>query len=690
MEHVIILGGGMAGLAAAYELSSTPQLQQRFHVTLYQKGWRLGGKCASSRGTHPAEPSTMRVEEHGLHVWFGFYFNSFHMLRDCYGQLGAPYIFRDMFARRSSTPLMELVDTRWLLWPLDFPEDARGIEPGVDPNFPSFRRAIARLIELALDNMERIAKSLPAQAVTGLADSLNWLGGILAPADDRLALRLFPRRAVLPLMAWTDTAVARWQGIRTAIDRVGSAHAGPAQTRLRDELRRAWIIADLAAATARGLLKDPKIALLGLDVLDNRDLRDWLVDCGADRESVSSAPVRALYDLCFAYTDGNSSTFDSARFAAGAALRCILRITLGYSGAICYSMNCGMGEAVIAPMYEVLRRNGVKFEFFHRVDDIQVRGGRVSAVRVTRQAKTKTGAAYQPTVPSPTGLMSWRAGPDFAQLEHGDLLEQTGLDFESDLGPDSGHHEPLTLDLEQPRTALILAISIAGLRRISAALDQPGSEWRHMLDTIPTVGTQAAQLWMKKDLRALGYATPERPPAMIAAPEPMDVWADMTSVRADEGWPGNRQPASVQFICGPLAGHPAPAAARELVERNTATWLQEMARAAWPGVAVTPAGFDWDCLMASAGTRGRARLAQQHLRANLEGSERYVLSVPGSTAARLRPDSKPASNLFLAGDWTWNGVNAGCVEAAVMSGMQAARAVRGDPPYTMPGARDWR
>ena len=103
MEHVIILGGGMAGLAATYELSSTPQLRQRFHVTLYQKGWRLGGKCASSRGTHrPSE--AMRVEEHGLHVWFGFYFNSFHMLRDCYGQLGGPYIFRDMFARRSSTP----------------------------------------------------------------------------------------------------------------------------------------------------------------------------------------------------------------------------------------------------------------------------------------------------------------------------------------------------------------------------------------------------------------------------------------------------------------------------------------------------------------------------------------------------------------------------------------------------------
>ena len=69
----------------------------------------------------------------------------------------------------------------------------------------------------------------------------------------------------------------------------------------------------------------------------------------------------------------------------------------------------------------------------------------MSAVRVTRQAKTKTGAAYQPLVPSPTALMSWRAGPDFAQLEHGDILEQMGLDFESDLGPDSGITSPSRL-----------------------------------------------------------------------------------------------------------------------------------------------------------------------------------------------------------------------------------------------------
>ena len=49
--------------------------RDRYDVTVYQPGWRLGGKGASGRG--PAD----RVEEHGLHVWMGFYENAFALMR---------------------------------------------------------------------------------------------------------------------------------------------------------------------------------------------------------------------------------------------------------------------------------------------------------------------------------------------------------------------------------------------------------------------------------------------------------------------------------------------------------------------------------------------------------------------------------------------------------------------------------
>jgi uncharacterized protein with NAD-binding domain and iron-sulfur cluster len=78
---VAIIGGGMAGLSAAWRLSE-PGWRDRFDsITVYQRGWRLGGKAASSRGRHG------RIEEHGLHIWLGYYENAFEMLRECYAEL---------------------------------------------------------------------------------------------------------------------------------------------------------------------------------------------------------------------------------------------------------------------------------------------------------------------------------------------------------------------------------------------------------------------------------------------------------------------------------------------------------------------------------------------------------------------------------------------------------------------------
>ena len=60
-------------------------------------------------------------------------------------------------------------------------------------------------------------------------------------------------------------------------------------------------------------------------------------------------------------------------------------------------------------------------------------------------------------------------------------------------------------------------------------------------------------------------------------------------------------------------------------------------------------------------------------------AERYVLSLVGSTQYRLKANASGVQNLVLAGVWIDNGINLGCVEAAVMSGMQASRAISGLP-----------
>ena len=82
--RVVILGGGMAGLTTAWELSQGDWRDRLESITVYQRGWRLGGKGASSRGPHA------RIEEHGLHVLLGYYDATFRVLREVYGALDRP------------------------------------------------------------------------------------------------------------------------------------------------------------------------------------------------------------------------------------------------------------------------------------------------------------------------------------------------------------------------------------------------------------------------------------------------------------------------------------------------------------------------------------------------------------------------------------------------------------------------
>ena len=53
--EVAIIGGGCAAITAAFELTR-PEHEHKYHVTIYQLGWRLGGKGASGRGPADRKP----------------------------------------------------------------------------------------------------------------------------------------------------------------------------------------------------------------------------------------------------------------------------------------------------------------------------------------------------------------------------------------------------------------------------------------------------------------------------------------------------------------------------------------------------------------------------------------------------------------------------------------------------------
>ena len=120
---------------------------------------------------------------------------------------------------------------------------------------------------------------------------------------------------------------------------------------------------------------------------------------------------------------------------------------------------------------------------------------------------------------------------------------------------------------------------------------------------------------------------------------------------------------------------------REHVQARAVDYLRRDVHHLWPR-AIADGDFRWDLLCNAGDAAGPARLDGQYCTANVDPSDRYVLSLPGTGRFRLRADESGYDNLFLAGDWTDSGLNAGCIEGAVVSGIQAANAVTGSPLLT--------
>jgi uncharacterized protein with NAD-binding domain and iron-sulfur cluster len=201
-----------------------------------------------------------------------------------------------------------------------------------------------------------------------------------------------------------------------------------------------------------------------------------------------------------------------------------------------------------------------------------------------------------------------------------------------------------------------------------------------------TVATQAFQIWLRPDHEALGLKWPGA--TISGYVTPYDTWASMPQTLPAEDWPDDDRPGTVAYFCGPLDTKWPPAEDHaayvdDCRRRAHAEIIDYLDRHVWlyfPN-AVTERGFAWHLLSGVNGHRDAAALATQHVSVNIDPSDRYVQSVPGTDKYRLRPDESGYDNLVLAGDWTDSGMNAGCIESAVLSGLEAANAVLGRGRY---------
>ena len=171
---------------------------------------------------------------------------------------------------------------------------------------------------------------------------------------------------------------------------------------------------------------------------------------------------------------------------------------------------------------------------------------------------------------------------------------------------------------------------------------------------------------------------------MSAYEPPFHTWASMPQLIDVERWPADDRPGSIAYFCGALQaswppdGPPAP------------TW-PSTGRTSAPTRSTSSSGssrtscrarrrdgsFRWDLLCGRDGHTGRARSTPSSASPTSIRPTATCSARREATRYRLRADESGYDNLVLAGDWTDNGLNAGCIEAATLSGLQAANAVLG-------------
>jgi uncharacterized protein with NAD-binding domain and iron-sulfur cluster len=692
-RRVAILGGGAGGLTAAFELTATPELRERYDVTVYQLGWRLGGKGASGRREIAG---AQRIEEHGLHVWFGFYENAFDVIRRVYEELDRPAdaplrTWRDAFHPTNEVVLCDdTEDDRWIPRHFHFPTNA-GV-PGIASEPPGLHRLMHDAIRMLRLVEPPAHASLALRALDRFFDGfLLGLEKVLGGDDGDSDLEdLFE-------------AFLRFAGPVLQIDGDPTRHGEPLICRflrlltdvvwkLTDGGRYAMTF-DVTTTVFRGILTDhlDDLDKGGFAQVNGEEFMAWMARHGARPETLAQSPIlRAFYQLCFAYRDGDRA---QPCLAAGKALQAMLRMCLGYRGAIMWKMQAGMGDAIFAPLYEALRARGVRFEFFSEITDIGVSpdGQLVDHIAVRRQAQTIGGGEYRPLAPDAGELMSWPAAPSYDQLVGGaaalgDVAFEAGQS-----GPDATEH---VLKVDEDFDDVVLGISIGSLAPITQSLAAADPRFAAMLEHGETVATQALQVWMTKSPEELSPTEDPNPPGMVSGAyvKPLDTLCDMTHLLEREGWPQRDGVRSIGYFCGTME-EPENDTQHDADERAYAAGvahLRDQALVLWPGAEHTSraGAFDWDLLFDPTGASGEDRLRSQYWRANIFGSERYVLTPPGSIEFRLRPGEAVPANLALAGDWTRNGICGGSVEAAVTSGRLAAQHLSGSPAV-VPGTEGW-
>jgi uncharacterized protein with NAD-binding domain and iron-sulfur cluster len=500
-------------------------------------------------------------------------------------------------------------------------------------------------------------------ALTPLHKALDYARSL--PADPAL----HPASAHLIILGLLDLFIRLFQGV---VDFFAPQFVNC------QPLRRLNIILDFSLAALRGILEDHLVEN-GFESIDSQEFGAWLVKHGA-RQPISPI-TKAFYDACFAYPKGTNA-WDGCNMAAGTMLHGMLRLVLTYRKSIMLWMEAGMGDTIFTPCYLALKHRGVNFEFFQKVTNLGLSadGKSVETIAIDVQATLKDPAAGYNPLTFINGVYCWPNKPFYDQLVQGDAIRDTPVN--NNLESWWTAWKPVgqrTLRAGEDFDIVVNGISLGALPYIGQELIVASPRWQTMIGTLQTVRTQAFQLWLHKTPSELGWNPgPTQAQVLDGFVEPFDTWADMSHLIPRESWQPGDKVLSLAYFCNASPDDPNasgfgvpsyPNVQKDDVQNRASLFLSKSMPTLWPNSTGPNGMFD------------RGLLESEFYRINIDPSELYVLSVAGSTGARLASGGSGYDNLFLAGDWTRVNLNLGCVEAAVESGMMASYAICGSPNF---------
>jgi len=697
-KKIIVLGGGLSSITAIYTLMQEENAKEKYEITVYQLGWRIGGKGASGVNTEIAN----RIEEHGLHLWMGFYENAFRTIKKCYNELNRPIEmplsrFESAFKSQDTMTFAENIKGEWRDWKIKFPEYPGTLGDGIVPGANEF-------IEMWFDFL---AHKLKEWKHTSLSDHHGskkrgrwfssvhfWVKGKLGGFVETRITDAFSfamkrlrkiQRSIIEREDKNNFILDNIQELRSWLwDILGNILEG------NDKTRRAFVILDLGIAILNGMIKDRVLIWkdgkldIQFDVINEYDYREWLIKNGAHPTITAYCPlVTAMYDGPFSFKFGNANSPD---VEAGTSLRIFLRLAFTCKEHVVWKMQAGMGDTIFAPLYELLVRDyGVQFKFFHEVKSLKLNADKtsVASIVIARQVDLKVENVYEPLI-DVKGLPCWPSEPvyDYIESDQADFLKKNKIDLESPWANWEAK-EIIELHHERDFETIIAGFSLATVPYICAEMVQAFPSWYKMVQKVQTVQTQSWQLWFNADAAQLEI---EEDKILSTYVETMDTFASMNQLLERENWSQAHTPKYMVYLCGAMQHsylelphniHIFQENEAKASKKRLEHYLENHFKHLIPKAFDENGNFIWELLVDENNNKGVKRLDAQYIRPNISPTDRYVMSVSGSSKYRLKTDETGCSNLFITGDWIKNGFNAGFVEGAVVSGLLTARAVSG-------------